>query len=370
MRWRSAKELKWKEVPVIIMPGLTEAQEKEIAIKDNGDFGEWDFDVLANSWGDLPLDDWGVNLPEDWAAPIEPKEPADAEPQINQATELNKEWGVKTSDLWLIGEHRLLCGNSTKTEDAARLMGGQNADMVFTDPPYGVSYIGINNPNGRKWDKLENDDLKGDELQLFLKEAFRNMHLYSKDDIALYCWHASSTQIQFEKALNLSGFEVKQQLIWNKGMVLGHSDYHWAHEPLFYCRKIGQKTKWYGTRTGKTILGQRRTDLQKLKKEMLLQIIMNMLDESTTWEIDRDSVKTYQHSTQKPVRLAIRAFINSSIEGDIIMDSFLGSGTTMVAAQNLGRKCYGIEISPDYCAVILQRMKDAFPEIEIKRAKT
>jgi len=366
MRYRALKQIGEKECIAKIVTGLTVDQKREFIIKDNSAFGQYDMDALANLWSDLPLVEWGVDLPEDWLN-TEPPETKDAPPQIDKAEELNKEWQVKSGDLWLIGEHRLLCGDSTKKEDVGRVMGGKKADLVFTDPPYGVSYIGVNNPNGRNWGQLKNDDLRGDRLQTFLTEAFQNMYSHSNNDIALYCWHASSTQIQFEKALTLSGFEVKQQLIWNKGMVLGHSDYHWAHEPLFYCRKSGQKTNWYGTRTGKTILGQRRTQLQKLKKETLLKIVMNMLDESTTWEIDRDLVNTYQHSTQKPTRLAVRAIINSSIDENIIMDSFLGSGTTMVACQNLNRKCYGIEISENYCAVILQRMKDAFPGIEIRR---
>lgn len=139
MRLRAAKELKYKEVPVIIMPGLTEEQEQEITIKDNGGFGEWDFEILANEWSHLPLVEWGVDIPEGLIDQPEPTgDPRDAEPQIDRAEELNKKWRIKAGDLWTIGEHRLLCGDSTKADGVERVMGGDNADCIFTSPPYAV----------------------------------------------------------------------------------------------------------------------------------------------------------------------------------------------------------------------------------------
>jgi DNA modification methylase len=298
------------------------------------------------SLSELDLDLWAEDAPED------------VEPQIDKAEELRVKWGVESGQLWQLGEHRLVCGDCTDRAVVERVMGGEKADLVFTDPPYGVSYVGQNNPGGRNWNALENDELRGTELQEFIRNAFINIYEFTNDDTALYCWHASSTQREFENALNECGYEVKQQLIWNKGMVLGHSDYHWAHEPVFYCRKTGQKTHWFGFRTDKTILGERRSQLQKFTKETLLQIVMNMLDTSTTWEIDRDSVVEYQHSTQKPVRLAERAISNSSMEGTGVIDFFLGSGTTLIACERLGRKCRAVEISPAYVAVAIQRWVD------------
>jgi len=338
---------------------LTEKEREKLTVfLHKGAAGDWDFDVLANEFELDDLLDWGFDKKELdidlWAG--EP--PEDVEPQIDKAEELREKWGVETGQLWQLGEHRLICGDCTDKAVVERVMQGERADLVFTDPPYGISYVGQNNPNGRKWDALENDDLRGNELQEFLRNAFHNIYEYTKDDTALYCWHASSTQREFENALNECGYEVKQQLIWNKGMVLGHSDYHWAHEPVFYCRKTGQKTHWFGYRTDKTVLGQRRSQLQKLTKETLLQIVMNMLDSSTTWEIDRDYVVEYQHSTQKPVRLAVRAITNSSAEGNSVIDFFLGSGTTLIACEQTGRKCRAVEISPAYVAVAIQRWVD------------
>lgn len=300
------------------------------------------------SANEMPITAWmpKENLPEDPGA------------KIDQAAELLKKWKVKPGELWEIGRHRLLCGDSTKREDAMKLMQGEKADMVFTDPPYGVSYIGENNPNGREWEPLKNDNLRGEKLYKFLKAAFENLYWATKEDIALYCWHASSTQREFENALNDAKFEVKQQLIWNKGMVLGHSDYHWAHEPLFYCKKKGQSTSWYGDRTGKTILGERRSQFENMTKEKLIKILAVMMDTSSTWEIDRDSVVQYQHSTQKPSRLAALAITNSTSEGQTIVDFFHGSGSTMVAAQILDRRCLAIEIEPKFVAVALERLSE------------
>ncbi len=160
---------------------------------------------------------------------------------------------------------------------------------------------------------------------------------------------------------------MKQQLIWNKGMILGRSDYHWAHEPMFYCKKKGSSTQWFGDRSGKTILRQRRTELNKLHKEDLIALIVQLQDGSTVWELDRDLVQTYQHQTQKPVTLAGRAITNSSQEDDIIMDPFLGSGSTMVACEQLDRSCYGMDLEPKWCQTIINRMKELVPGIEVTK---
>ena len=360
MRLKACKEAGLKKVPILVANDLTEAQQKEFIIKDNVGFGEWDWELIANEWDAEQLTDWGLDIP-DFA--IETPEAQEDDYEIPDEVQTD----IVLGDLFEIGQHRLLCGDSTDSDAVAKLMNGEKADMVFTDPPYGVSYVGVNNPNGRKWDMIKNDQLRGDGLFIFLFEAFCRLFEYTNDNIALYVWHASSTHIQFETALNEAGFEVKQQLIWNKGMVLGHSDYHWAHEPVLYCKKKNKKTEWYGDRTNKTILGMRRTELTTMKKEELVQIIKNLLDTNTCWEIDRDNVIKYQHPTQKPVKLAGKALMNSSKEQFIVLDLFLGSGSTMVAAHQLNRKCYGMEIDPKYCQVIIDRMRKLDPSLVIKR---
>ena len=348
--------------PTLERRGITfEELKKEFIIKDNVGFGQWDWEEIANNYDPVNLDEWGLDLPFDLSEENKAAEEDDFD--IPDEIETN----IKYGDVFEIGEHRLVCGDSTNQEDCSLLMGGEQADMVFTDPPYGVSYKGTNNPNGREWEVIKNDDLRGDKLYQFLFYTFENMAALGKDDIAYYVWFASSNHIEFETALLQAGLVVRQELIWNKGMILGHSDYHWSHEPMLYCKKKDQRTPWYGDRTGKTILGMRRTDLLEKKKEDLIQIIKNLLDTSTTWEIDRDSVRTYKHPTQKPVTLAGRALINSSKENDIIVDLFVGSGSTMVACDQLDRRCYGMELDPQYCQIIIDRMQAQDPEIKIKK---
>ena len=202
-----------------------------------------------------------------------------------------------------------------------------------------------------------------------LAESFKPMYDYSKRDTAIYIWHAATTQQEFERAMNQAGYEVKQQLIWNKGMTLGRSDYHWAHELCFYGKKKDQTTTWYGDRRQRTVLGTRRSKLEELPREKMLQILLLIWDQTTNWEVDRDSVKEYRHSTQKPIRLAAKAMKNSAPPEGIILDPFAGSGSTMVACENLGFINRSIELDPKKVAVILQRMEDAFIGIKIGRVK-
>ncbi len=338
MRLRAAKELKYKEVPVIIMKGLTEEQEREIAIKDNGAFGEWDYDALANDWSHLPLADWGVDIPDDFVAPSEPEDNRDAEPQIDRAEELNKEWKVQPGDLWLIGEHRLLCGDSTKAEDVGKVMGGEKARMCFTDPPWNVAIGGDANPRHRQRAGLQNDNLPHDEFTGFLNEFAALMPGVVTGDV--YCVLGASEWPTLDNALRGIGYHWSATIIWVKDVfVLGRSKYHRRYEPI-----------WYGWhKQGNSSFGHAR-------------------DLDDVWEIPRPRVSD-EHPTMKPVDLVKKAIFNSSISSDVIYEPFCGSGTTMVACQNLSRKCRGIEISPAYCAVILERMKTAFPELKIERAE-
>jgi len=330
-RYEAAKSLKLKEVPTFLIEGLDEAKEREIIIRDNISNGEFDFDLLANEWSDLPLVEWGVDLPEDWLVE-EKADPADAEPQIDRAAELNKIWKVKTGDLWQIGEHRLLCGDSTKKEDVGRVMGGEKPLLMVTDPPYGVEYdpewraeAGVNK-NKNKMGKVTNDDIAD----------WSPAWLLFTGDVA-YVWHDGRRASEVQASIEKAGFLIRNQVIWAKDrMALSRGDYHWQHEPC-----------WYAVRDGKP--GHRTDDRTQ----------------TTLWVIPARDDSGHGHSTQKPLECMARPIRNHDIE--FIYDPFLGSGTTMVACQNLNRKCRGIEISENYCAVILQRMTDAFPGIEIKR---
>jgi DNA modification methylase len=255
-------------------------------------------------------------------------EPKDAEVQIDKAEELNKKWQVKMGDLWQIGEHRLLCGDSTKREDVERVMGGEKAKMMVTDPPYGTEY----DPNWREEYGL-NQVHRGKVLNDDISDWKKAWHLFT-GDIA-YVW--SSDRFAFETVSSLISeeFEVRNQIIWAKTrIIISRGHYHPQHEVCWYLVRKGKTANWIGSHK-----------------------------ESTLWTIEHAKSET-GHSAEKPLECILKPIRNH--EGDVY-DPFLGSGTTMVACQNLNRKCRGIEISPAYCAVILDRMATAFPGIEIKR---
>jgi DNA modification methylase len=329
-----------KECTAKIVTGLTPEQKREFIVKDNASFGEWNMEDLANSWADLPLADWGVDLPDDWLG-ADKGEPADAEPQIDRAEELNKTWRVTLGDLWQIGEHRLLCGDSTKKEDVGWVMGGEKAVLMNTDPPYGVAYVknAKSKKQAQSQQDIENDDLDGEKLQKFLEETIRSAVPHLIENAAFYLWHPMLTQGTFFAAAAAADILIHRQIIWVKpSLVFGRGDYHWRHELCFYGWIKGNRPAFYGQR-----------------------------NQTTIWEVGRESDNL--HPTQKPLELFNVPLLNHTKESELAYEPFGGSGSQFVACQNLNRKCRGIEISPDYCAVILQRMHDAFPGIEIKKIK-
>ncbi len=239
---------------------------------------------------------------------------------------------IRPGDLIEIGHHRLMCGDSTSEEAWNKLMKDNMADMVLIDPPYNVNYTG----KTKNALKIKNDKMSNDSFYHFLYDAFTALGSYTKNGGAWYVWHADSEGLNFRKAFIESGMDMKQCLIWNKNsMVIGRQDYHWKHEPCLYGWKPGAAHGWYSDRKQTTILN-----------------------------FDRPN-KNIEHPTMKPVDLFVYQINNSSKSGDIVADGFLGSGTTMVAAHQIGRKCYGMEIDTKYCQVIIDRMKKLDPELKI-----
>ena len=315
MRYEAARSLKLADVPTFLMEGLTEEKEREIIIRDNISNGDWNFDTLANEWSDMPLAEWGVELPEDWLS--SPEDLKDAEPQIDKAEELNKLWQVKAGDLWLIGGHRLLCGNSTKTEDVARVMGGEKADMVFTDPPYGMNL---------------DTDFSSDDIDYDPSHIFRDFPQCKE----IFLWGAD---YYAEKIPNRND---GCWIVWDKteGGISPNSAYD----------------KMYGSNF--------ELCWSKIKhKRAIARVLWKGI-----FGLSKEDTKSRIHPTQKPTELCKWFIEKFSESNQSIIDLFLGSGSTLIACQKLNRKCRGIEISPAYCAVILQRMTDAFPGINIRRA--
>ena len=321
-RLKALKKLKWKEVECVRKTGLTEEQKKKYRILDNktNELAEWDFDLLEEEIDGLDFD--GFDFGFDMSAFEEPQEIVEDEvPEVDEDSEPITQLG----DIWQLGDHRLMCGDSTDAGTVAILMDGKQADLFLTDPPYNVAY------EGKTKDALtiENDKMESDKFREFLTSAFTAAVSVLKEGGGFYIWFASREHCNFETALNDSGLEVRQELIWKKNtMVLGRQDYQWKHEPCLYGWKDGASHNWYSDRCQTTIL-----------------------------EFDKPA-RNGEHPTMKPVELFAYQIQNSTKKNDIVLDLFGGSGTTIIACEQTGRIGYSMELDPKYCDVIIKRYEN------------
>jgi site-specific DNA-methyltransferase (adenine-specific) len=327
MRLKACKEAGLKEVPIIIADNLTEEQQREFLIKDNVSGGEWDWQMLANDWDTEQLNDWGLDIPN-----FETEQVLEAVEDEFEVPDGGIETDIVLGDLFEIGEHRLLCGDSTDSDAVAKLMDGNLADICHTDPPYNVDYDG----GSKKRESIANDKL--DDFPKFLYDVYTTISTALKKGSAIYVWHASLETHNFIQQFLNAGFLFKSYIVWNKNnSTFGRSDYHWKHEPCIYGWLEGASHKWHGDRK-----------------------------QTTVWDIDRPS-RSEEHPTMKPIALCSKPLENSSTIGDIVLDVFLGSGSTMVASHQLKRKCYGMELDPKYCQVIVDRMLKLDPSLKVMR---
>ena len=359
-RFNAAKELEMKEVPVIKVP-LKEVDRRMIRQIMNKLKGEHDKDKDIEEYKYfMEQGEWEqyLNLlPEETAYEKLLKDGGSKDPDAFDVENAAKEpkYQVSVGDLYRLGDHFLFCGDATNPEHMTKLCGINKIDMVWTDPPYGVSYTGLNNPNGREWNELKNDDLRGKSLYTFLNKSFRNIYSVTKSNPAIYCCFASVNHEFFEKALNDAAIRVKQVLIWDKGHILGRSDYHWCHEPILYCIKKDHNCNWHGDRTQKTILENTWKDLEGLKKEELLSMIKQIREDSDVLRIRKDFAGDYIHPTQKPVELSQRCIRNSTSIGMSVLDPFAGSGSVIIACEIIKRKAFIMELDPSYASACIER---------------
>jgi site-specific DNA-methyltransferase (adenine-specific) len=290
-----------------------------IAVQDAG----WDLDMLKVELEELEKANFSLDLTgfslEEVGALFNDRH---LDIEDDDVPEPPAEPRTKPGDIWVLGEHRLMCGDSTKPEDVAMLMDGARADLWLTDPPYNVNYKG----GTEKALKIQNDHMKDGEFRTFLQQAFGAAFDVLKPGASFYIWHADSEGYNFRGAVRDSGQTVRQCLIWVKDvLVLGHSDYQWQHEPCLYGWKEGAAHGWYSDRA-----------------------------QSTTLRFNRPK-RNEEHPTMKPVALFAYLIGNSTAPQGLVLDTFLGSGTSLIAAEQLGRKCYGMEIDPAYCDVVVER---------------
>ncbi len=330
-RVRAAKRLKWKEITCSVEENLTEELMKSRVIKDNQTYGEFDYDILANEYDidmlleagmtleQLSLDSVDVTTEEDEAV-LEPKKDEDA--------------NTKLGDIYELNDHRIICGDSTNKDTVDKLLDGNKPILMVTDPPYGVNYDaswrkdikGKHGVAAKALGKVKNDN------KIDWSGAF---NLFPGSIV--YIWCASWFLPEVYKSIGGCGYEIKSLIIWVKQhFTLGRGDYHWHHEPCWYAVKKGCKHNWQGSR-----------------KETTVWEIQTLGDNYHKQKND-DDIRT-SHSTQKPLECMAKPIRNNTAEGEGVYDPFIGSGTTLIACEQLARTCYGIELSPGYCDIIIER---------------
>jgi len=335
-RLSAARKLGHEEVPVIELKDLTETQRKAYIIADNrlALNAGWDNEMLTIELKELLADNFALDIlgfdSKELNALLEPEVVVGLTDE-DDAPEIPEEPKTKLGDIYQLGKHRVMCGDSCSIHDMEKLCGGQLVDMWLTDPPYNVAVQGGNhaNPERKTGLKILNDKMPDEEFRQFLRDAYVTADLVMKSGAVFYIWHADSEGYNFRGAAKDAGWAVRQCLIWKKSsIVMGRQDYHWKHEPCLYGWKEGAGHLWSTDRKQTTIL-----------------------------EFDRPS-RNKEHPTMKPVALFEYQMLNNTKGGDIVLDSFGGSGTTLLAAEKHGRHGYLMELDPKYCDVIVKRWED------------
>lgn len=346
MRYRAMQSLGHAETEVVRVSGLTDEQKREFIIKDNVPFGEWDWDELANSWDAGELNDWGLDIPATEAVGQEVEEVG--------VPEVAGEPDSETGKVYSLGSHRLVCGDCTKADIMSKLMGDKVADMLLADPPYGVNY------HGETKDRLTiaNDKIDSqDELRAFLCVFLSVADQFIKNGGVYYIFSPQGENIRTFMEAIMSKYRIRNTLIWVKNaMVLGWGDYSNRHELIFYGWKEGAHY-WCGSRSQDTIL-DKEIDYDSMSKAdavaMLKEILDNNALPATVLKFAKP-VANREHPTMKPIALLSYLIKNSSRSGEIVLDPFGGSGSTLLACEQTGRLCYTAELDRHYCDVIRKR---------------
>lgn len=328
-RYFALQELGYEKVECIVLKNLTEEQKKAYRLVHNKLTMNSDFDIAGleeelKKIVDIDISKYDFDLKEieKQLSQLNDENREVEEDNFDVDSELNSEEEpiAKYGDIYQLGNHRLMCGDSTNKEDVDKLIEENHADLLITDPPYNVDYEGSNGL------KIENDNLNEEKFIQFLTNCFSNVKNALKNGASFYIWYANRKQFAFETALRNSNMQYREILIWNKNsFTFGISDYHWKHEPCFYGWVDGGAHKWYGDRSQTTVL-----NFDKPQKNDL-------------------------HPTMKPVNLIAYLIKNSSKQEDIVLDVFGGSGSTLIACEQLNRNCYMMELDPKYVDVIIER---------------
>lgn len=366
-RWKASLELGLDTVPCIVADDLTEEQVKAFRLADNKthELADWDFDLLLDELNDLDFDMEQFGFEKE----IQEREVVEDEYEVIEPEEAKSKYG----DIYQLGNHRVMCGDSTSEEDMHKLLDETVVDLVVTDPPYNVDYgskaEAINKYGYQFSDrKIMNDYMPDEEFVEFLESAFFTMTKHLKAGGSFYIFHASITVHEFEMALKLNNLQTRQQLIWVKNaLVLGRQDYQWIHEPALYGWKGGAGHYFTFERTHTTVYEEGKPDLKKLSKKELIELVNQMWEETPKSIIREDKPqRSVEHPTMKPLKLLGHLIRNSSREEENVLDQFGGSGSTLMACEQLNRNAYLMELDPKFVDVIIDRWETFTGEKAVK----
>lgn len=365
-RLTACQELGYEEVPVIRLDELTDEQRRAYTLAHNQltmNTG-FDLDILNEELNNLEIDmsEFGFDA-------INQEDIELTEDEYDFEEEIKPEAKSKRGEIYKLGDHVLMCGDSTKQEDVDKLIGDAVIDLIVTDPPYNVDLGEVNKTKvrmaperykGANVDSIENDKMEDQEFIDFLTEAFGIANDKLKSGGAFYIWHSSTENYSFQEAMRNVGWKLRQILIWNKSsLCLGLSDYQWKHEPCFYGWKDGAGHYFIDDRKQTSVFDQKPIDYDNLTKEQAIKLLKKTYEEVESTVLDyHKPLKNGLHPTMKPIELIGRLIYNSSEKGQNVLDMFGGSGSTLIACEQLGRKCYMMEYDPLYVDAIIERYEE------------
>lgn len=351
-RFKVLKELGYKEIDCVEVD-LEEKEEKALNIALNKIGGEWDMEalqVLLSEFDDEIKNQLGFDFEELQDLQLQFEQEIEKDILEDKVPEIPYQPKTKQGQIYQLGNHRLMIGDSTNIECVNKLMNGNIADLVVTDPPYNV------NVSNSKGDTIKNDNMQDLEFYNFLNSAFKCLSDSLKDGGSYYIWCASSEFVNFIKAIKNNNLLFKQEIIWNKSQfILGRNDYHWKHEPCLYGWKDGASHYFINDRTQSTVIDEPVPEFNKMKKEELIELLEKIYSYETSVLYEKKPTVNDLHPTMKPVNLIARLIKNSSKQNEIVLDLFGGSGTTLIACEQLNRRCYMMEYDTKYADVIIKR---------------
>lgn len=360
-RWKAAKKLKLKTVPVIIADDLTEEQVKAFRLADNkvAEIAQWDIELLLSEIESVDNLDMTLFGFTDSDYTLDDFEDEETDTDISE-DEIENEGdsvsSVEYGDIYQLGRHRLMCGDSTSAGDMKELVDGEKIDLYVTDPPYNVAYEG----KTEEAMTIQNDSMDDASFRQFLRDAFSVADQHLKPGGAFYIWHADSEGLNFRAAVKETGWLLKQNLVWVKNsIVLGRQDYQWKHEPCLYGWKDGASHYFIDNRSLATVIEEDEENLKEMTKGELISYIKTMQGNSPTSIFYEDKpVRSDIHPTMKPLKLIARCVLNSSRKGERVLDSFNGGGSTLMVCEKTERIYYGMELDPVYVERTIKRWEE------------